>query len=92
MGNDYNGMDIKFALENIFHGKYEYLYPFIFRINVSIALKAIKSSKKTYRKNEFCQPKILEPGEGKKIKNFKGCSKCSIKGWCKFEILFFVRS
>ncbi len=91
-GNDYNGMDIKFALENIFNRKYECLEQFIFRINDIIGMEAIKSSKKTYRKNELCRTKILERDKDKKIKDLKSCSKCSIKGCYKFGILFFVRS
>ncbi len=46
LGNDYNGVDIQFALENIFNIKYEYLDLFLFRINVSSRRKAMKSSKK----------------------------------------------
>ncbi len=90
--NDYNVMVIKFALENIFNVKYGYLEPFIFRINIIIDKKAIKTSKKASRKNELCPPKILEPAQGKKIKNFKSSSKCCIKGWHKFGMLFLVTS
>ncbi len=40
-GNDFNGIGIKFALENIFNEKYGYLGPFIWRINVVIGQKVI---------------------------------------------------
>ncbi len=90
VGNDFNGILIKFALENIFLWKICILYLFIFRINLIIAPKEIKSSKKTYRKNKSHQRKILGPGQGKKIKNFRSCSKCDIKGWHSFVMLFFV--
>ncbi len=66
MGNDYNGMDIKFALENIFNGENKYLESVLFRINVIIGWKAIKSSKKTYRKNVLWLRKILGRGKVKK--------------------------
>ncbi len=92
MGNDYNGIHMKFALENIFIGKCVYLELFIIGMNIIIAKKAIKSFKKTCRKNDFYRPKILEPAKGKKIQKFKSCNKCNKKDWNQFEVLFFFRS
>ncbi len=82
----------KICVGKFFDGKYAYLEPSIFRINIVIARKDIKSSKKTYRKKELCQPKILGPAQGKKMKNLKSCSTCGIKDWYKFGILYFVKS
>ncbi len=85
-------MVIKFALENIFNVKYGYLEPFICSINAVTIQKAIISWKNASRKNGLCPQKLLELGQGKKIKNFKSSSKCSIKGWNKFDMLLLVRS
>ncbi len=49
--NDNNRIAIKYALENIFNGKYSYLKSFIFRINIITCEEVQKSSKKTCRKN-----------------------------------------
>ncbi len=63
---------------------------FILRINIVIGKNAIKLSKKTYRKNELWARKILPPGKGKKLKKIKSFSKCSIKRWYKFGVLFLL--
>ncbi len=91
-GNDFNGIVMKYALENIFNGINVYLDPLILRINIIIAQEAMKSTKKASRKNELFEQKILERAQGKKIKNFKSCIRYSIKDWCKFGMLFLVRS
>ncbi len=90
--NDYNGIIVKFALENIFTEKYAYLEPFISRINVVIAKKWIKAIKKDISEKRLYASKILVPRKSQKIIKVKSCCKCSIKGWYKFEVLFFVTS
>ncbi len=61
----------------------------LFNRNKAIYVCANKLLKKTYRKNVSHPTKILA-AKGKKIKKFKSCSKCIIKGWYKFGMLFFV--
>ncbi len=93
LGNDFNGILIKFALENIFNGKYAYLGLFISRINVVIGKKSyIKLQKRYVGKTLYLQKKYSYKVKVKKIKKIKSCWKCSIKGWYKFEMLLFVTS
>ncbi len=92
IGNDFNGIVIKFTLKNIFNTKYAYLVSFIYRINVITARKAIQSSKMTCRKNKLRRPNILLGSKGKKIQKFKSGNKCSIKRWYQFDVLFFITS
>ncbi len=53
--------------------------------------KAYVASKKTYRKNCLWARKILVRAKGKKIQKMKSCSKCSIKRWYKFGVLFLLQ-
>ncbi len=82
-------MVTNFALENILNQTY--LEPIILKIKAIIGKKAIKSAKRTCRKNVLFASKILLSGKGKKIKKFKSCSWCCIKDWQQFDILLLVR-
>ncbi len=90
--NDYNGIIIQFALENIFTEKYAYLKPFISNINVVIAKKWIKAIKKDISEKRLYASKILVASKSQKIIKVKSSSECCIKSWYKFAVLFFVTS
>ncbi len=64
--NDFNGIVIKFALENIFNEKYAYLGLFISRINVVIGQKLHKASKRQVGKTFYFQEKYCHEIKVKK--------------------------
>ncbi len=92
LGNDFNGIDIKFALKNIFNKQNGYLGPFLLGIIVSIYQKGLYAIKKGISEKRFIPTKILVPTKGKKIKKIKSCNNCNIKRWYKLGQLFVVVS
>ncbi len=92
LGNDTNGLITKYALKNIFIDKYISLDLFILMININIHLKAYKPSKKKISEKRSISTKNIGSAKGKKIKKFKSCNKCIIKGWYQFVIMFLLTS